>query len=311
MADVVKAIAYSSSANLGPGYDLLAVAHNAFFDTVTAAITCEGEAKVELSTQREMTIDPEKNTAGLSVLHLLKDEELKLCVKLTLSKGIPVGLGLGSSGASAVAAVSAVNELLGVGIPHEKLTYYAMMGEKAAANVPHPDNVAASMFGNFTVVYSVNPIKVFTISPPKDLRILLVIPDIHIEQKTKRAREMVPKSISMEEHVELSRRLSSLLVGLQLGSKEMIREGMHDPVVEVSRLSLFPFYPSMKRRLLEGGAISVAISGAGPTVFGLTDDSTNSEYIRRFVANECSNFNIHCTVVNADFAKGTKIENRK
>jgi len=113
----------------------------------------EGRAKVSIEGD-QVPLEPEKNSAGLAVLNLLQEMQVRSHIKLSIQKGIPAGLGLGSSGASAAAAVYAVDQLLGLALDRNKLTYFAMLGEQAAAGAPHPDNVAASVFGKVVIVYT-------------------------------------------------------------------------------------------------------------------------------------------------------------
>ncbi|MCY0859133.1 MAG: homoserine kinase [Sulfolobaceae archaeon] len=304
-----KARAYSSSANLGAGYDILAVAHNAFFDEVTAIPLSEGKIDVKVIADG-IPQDYQKNTAGWAVYNMLKELDLKVEVELRVKKGVPIGLGLGSSGASSAAAVTAVNEALGLNLSKLELVKFAMEGERAAAGEPHPDNVAASIMGGFVAVTSVNPIHVINILPHKDLNLkfLLFIPQIYIENKTKKAREMVPKVVDIKSHVTNSRYLASLLLGLQTGNKELIKRGLNDEIVEKSRLPLFPFYTEFKKLGLEAGAVGVCVSGAGPTILAFIDESTNVNMLMTKGVEICDAHKVKCITKIAEIANGVEIE---
>lgn len=298
-----RAKAYSSSANLGPGYDIMAMAHTAFHDVVQAEIVSEGRAKVSIEGD-QVPLEPEKNSAGLAVLNLLQEMQVRSHIKLSIQKGIPAGLGLGSSGASAAAAVYAVDQLLGLALDRNKLTYFAMLGEQAAAGAPHPDNVAASVFGKVVIVYSLDPLKVAQISPKGSYGILLVIPQVKIEAKTKKARELVPSHISMGSYVANGRRLASLVVGLMMGERGMVRNGMEDEIVERARMPMFPYYPALRQLALRYDAVGVCVSGAGPSVMILTDEYTNRELLANKAREECSKAIGECMVVEAELADG-------
>lgn len=304
----IKAIAYSSSANLGAGYDILAVAHNAFFDEVTATILSEGILKIRVISDG-LPQDYERNTAGWALYNMLRKLEIKAEIELKIKKGVPIGLGLGSSGASASAAIAAVNELLGLGLSRQQLVEFAMEGERASAGEPHPDNVAASTLGGFVAVTSMNPIQVVNIVPArKDFRLLLFIPQIHIENKTKKAREMVPKTIDIKSHVINSRYLASLLLGLQTGDRELIKKGLNDEIVEKSRLPLFPYYPELKKLGVETNAIGVCVSGAGPSILAFVDDETDFDTLMRKGIDICNSYNTKCITKVAEIASGVRVE---
>ncbi len=114
---------YSSSANLGPGYDILSLAHMAFFDSVTVKNTEKAGIKIISDSTPQ---NPENNSAGLGVLKILQDKDIREGLEIKITKGVPIGLGLGSSGASSSAAVKAVNELLELRMSPDEMVYYSM-----------------------------------------------------------------------------------------------------------------------------------------------------------------------------------------
>jgi len=298
-----KSWAHSSSANLGPGFDVLAVAHAVFQDEVVVELLSEGALKVELKDG-----DPKTNTATYAAMKMLEDLGHRVHVRVEVKKGIPQGLGLGSSGASAAASVAALNELLGMGLSEDELVKYAMLGEIASSGSPHPDNVAASVIGGWVAVRSSTPLKVVKLPVVGDYRLALIVPDFRMEGKTKKAREMVPRQISMTDHVEAVRRVSSLLLGLSLGDRELVREGMNDEIVEKSRLPLFPFYPEVRKAALLREAVGVCVSGAGPSILILADQRTDLEGLKADVMKiEGLKAQFLVTVVGG----GVKVEVRK
>lgn len=280
----VSSVAYSSSANLGPGYDVLAIAHDSFYDRVSVSI--EDRLAVEqvriISDSTPQKAD--ENTAGLALINLLNDKEIGEKVSVKIEKGIPFGLGLGSSGASSAAAVYAANELLGLGLSLEELTYYAMQGEVAASGTPHADNVSASIFGELVLVNSVNPLRVRKLSISDSFSFLTFMPHIFMPHKTKMAREMVPKNIELEKVIQNTRNLSSLIAGLVTGDRDLVREGMNDCIVEQARTPLFPFYQDVKKAALELGAAGVSVSGAGPSILVVCDELTKVGEIEKRAA---------------------------
>ncbi len=273
---------YSSSANLGPGYDILSLGHMAFFDSVAIKENNTGKVRIiSNSTPGE----PDKNTAGLSVLKIMEDKGIKTGLDLTIKKGVPIGLGLGSSGASSSAAVRSVNELLNLGMGKDEMVYYSMYGEIAACGSPHPDNVSSGIYGGLTLISSISPVKVRKIDIDCNLKPVLVIPDASIKDKTRYARSIVPQSIKMQEHIIHTSRISTMLYGFMKGDRDAIREGMNDDIVEHSREALFPFYRNIKDKAIKRNAVSACISGAGPTMLIFTDDKTEKDEMFNDVKN--------------------------
>lgn len=309
MSKEVTARAFSSSANLGPGYDILAVAHTAFSDTVRARIVSEGMTRVRVKSEG-LPEDPRSNSAGLAVLKMLEELGYKIEVEIEIEKGVPPGLGLGSSGASAAGAAAGMADLLG-GLSKDRITYFAALGEEAAAGSPHPDNVAASTVGGFVAVTSISPLHVERIPYSAGWKIFLIVPDLKIEKKTMRARELVPRQIETRLHVETSRNLSGLLLGLSKGDRDLVKKSMRDDIVERARTPMYPYYPVLRVIADGGNAVGVAVSGAGPSVIMLYDQYTNVEYLRENSLKECSKFGFTCTVVFAEVAKGVETWTRK
>ncbi|MEM0173098.1 MAG: homoserine kinase [Sulfolobaceae archaeon] len=307
--ELIRAYAYSSSANLGAGFDVLAVAHNAYRDNVEASAEISSTLRVRIEA-KGVPIDPYSNSAGYAVLRLLEDLGKKYSITIKIDKGIPVGLGLGSSGASATAAVLAINELLNLGLSREELIYYAMLGEGAVAGSPHPDNVAASMIGGFVAVVSTNPIKVIKIPNKIDLDLLIFIPKVEIDNKTKKAREMVPKSIELKSYVNNSRSIASLLIGIIEGNRELIRIGLNDEIVEKSRLPLFPYYPKIKEIALKYDAIGSCVSGAGPSILVFIDKGAKKEKIIEEGKRVFQEYSLPVEIKLAKVAGGAEIERR-
>ena len=299
--------AYSSSANLGAGYDILAIAHDAFYDTVELSYEPASTLEIQVEANGVPT-QPEKNSAGFALMKLLEEFNIRAKVRLRVNKGIPPGLGMGSSGASAAAAVVGANYIFSLGLSLDELVRFAMQGEIASSGSPHPDNVAASIIGGVVAVVSNNPVRVAQIPVNLPFELLLFIPKVSIEAKTKKARELVPKSVEIEKHVVNSRYLSSLLIGLMKGDRELVRLGLNDDIVEKAREPLFPYYWKLKEEALKYNAIGACVSGAGPTVAVFVDEKSKVDEIIKSGLKICEAYGYECSFKKAKLARGAWIE---
>ncbi|MGC9105796.1 MAG: homoserine kinase [Thermoprotei archaeon] len=303
----MRVISPSSSANLGSGYDVLAVAHDAFFDVLE--IEARPSTEIDVAIESEgVPLDARKNSASYAVLRMLEELNIKQKVKIRLWKGVPAGLGLGSSGASAAGAVVGVNEALKLNLSKDELVKFASYGEEAAAGSAHPDNVAASVVGGFVAVVSQSPLKVVSIPHNVDVEFVLFIPEVRIEQKTMKARELVPKEIPTKKYVENLRFATALIVGLQKGDRDLIRLGLNDEIVEKAREPLFPYYPRLKEMALKHNAVGACVSGAGPSVLVFVDDKTDKDGLIKDGLNVCEAFGIRCKVKLARATHGARVE---
>lgn len=305
--DTASVIAYSSSANLGPGYDTLALAHNAYYNRVTVSRSDHSQDQPIRLKVRGLPTIPAENTAGLALIELMTDMSIEGKFTVSIENGIPTGLGLGSSGASAAAAVHAMDLLLGLDLPQDDQVKYAMLGEAAASGTPHADNVAASIYGGFVVVESVNPMRVRRIPVSNTFSFLTVIPEIFIKSKTKTCRELVPTEIKISDYVQGIRYNSALMTGIVTGDRELLRKGMNDQIVEEARKVLYPYYDELKAELLNLDAAGVCLSGAGPSVLAVVDEFTDTSSLMKEATKIVSRYGYNCSVVSSEIAGGATV----
>jgi len=294
-------VAYSSSANLGSGFDVLALAHSAFRDEVEVQISKKFE--VEMNSEQ---VKPESNTAGLAILELSKMLGIEPSFKVSIRKGIPYGLGFGSSGASAVAALKSANELLGNPLSEQDLIDVASIGEVASAGSPHPDNVSASMLGGFVAVVNRKPVRAIRIPTSLKPKFLIIYPIAKLEGKTKKARELLPEKVAFRDYIANTTYITSLLTGLLLNDIDLLGNGMNDEIVEVARRSLFPHYKKIKEVALTEGAKGVCVSGAGPAILIMFKDKVKDKVKERSLT-ICEDYYGKCDYREAEIAKGAEV----
>lgn len=270
----IKVTSPCSSANLGSGFDVFGLALDVFHDNLTAELTDSGITfEVDGLDEEKIPTNLDKNTAGVVAKKMLNRREVG--IRIRLEKGIPIKMGLGSSGASAAACAVALNNLLGLGLLQNDLVRIAAMGEVAAAGAGHPDNVAASVLGGFTMVQRWRESVLATrLDPPPNLVVGLALPLIETpESKTAVARAILPKFVPFESAVFNVRNAASIVAGFHLGDVGMIGRGMEDMIAEPARMRLIPNYETVKKAAFDAGASGVAISGAGPGVIAVVDDT--------------------------------------
>ncbi|MEW5799741.1 MAG: homoserine kinase, partial [Bacteroidota bacterium] len=252
-----------STSNLGPGFDTLGLALNRYlFLDVTlseakspAKITVEGNGKEHIA-------DDESNLvicAMKAAAKLLKKELPPF--HLQMKNEIPAYGGLGGSGAAIAGGIFLANELLKGNLSREEMLNIAVEIEG------HPDNVSAALFGGLTIncyngngkvhcrsVKIVKPLSVVTCSP-------------HFQVQTKQARKILPQQIPLKDAVTNIENAASLVAALMSGDFDTLRYVTADRLHEQYRAPLIPGYDEVKKAVLEAGALSFNISGAGPTVF--------------------------------------------
>lgn len=274
----VTVFAPATVANVGSAFDVLgfAVAHPG--DTVTARASSQpGVTISEIAGDNGvLSREPQANTAGVSVLALLKHLSAAeparysgVGIELSLQKGLPIGSGLGSSSASTVAAVVAANELLGSPLSREELLPFAMEGERVACGAAHADNVAPALLGGFVLIRSYAPLDVVHLPTPQSAWVSVVLPEL--ELKTQDARKVLKRSVALESAISQWGNVAALVAGIYKNDINLMGRALEDKIVEPERAQLIPGYSAAKAAALHAGAAGCSISGSGPSVFALAE----------------------------------------
>jgi homoserine kinase len=190
---------------------------------------------------------------------------------MTIAKGMKPGSGIGSSAASSVGGALAMAAMLDVkdkGLILEA----AAMGEELISGARHFDNVAAALFGGFTVVSDVRKRTILQIRPPR-FQIVVVIPDVTIE--TRRARAVLPKKVDMGDAVCNLSLASGMVHAMMKRNVRAIASHLGDSLSVPYRKSLVPGYDAVRDSAMAAGALGVSIGGSGPAVFAIAQGSAS------------------------------------
>lgn len=265
----VTVFAPASSANLGSGFDVFGLAVAGPGDYLRMERTASSLIRIRQITGDggRLSMDPENNTAGVALGAYLRALGEQAGFDIWLKKKLPLGSGLGSSAASAVAAVFAANELLGRPMDKHALVRWAAEGERVASGAVHADNIAPSMLGGITLVRSLDPLDV--VQMPVPTRMLLVIAHPHVEVKTSDARKVLPRNIALPVAIRQWSNTAALVAACYEDDLALFARSMEDLVAEPARKALIPFYNEAKSASLQAGALACSISGAGPSILSV------------------------------------------
>src|SRR6185369_13192676 len=174
----IKVFAPASIGNVSCGFDVLGLAVQSPGDEVFISLNDSGEVtmKAIIGDDGRLPLEANKNTAGVAVIELLKSIRSSQGATITLYKNLPLGSGMGSSAASAVAAVVCINHLMGNPKKREELLPFVMEAERVACGSAHADNGAPSLLGGLILVRQNDPLDIVSIPTPKDLMCTLVHP---------------------------------------------------------------------------------------------------------------------------------------
>ncbi len=267
-----RAFAPGSIGNLACGFDVLGLALEGPGDEVLARRTPEAGLRLAPihGDGGRLPMEVDRNTAGAAARALLIEAGISLestGVELEITKGLPLAAGMGGSAASAVAAVVAVDGLLGLKLDSGTLLRCALAGEAVASGSAHPDNAAPSLLGGLVLVPVWKPLRAIELEVPRELVAVHVHP--HMEVETASARRVLGSTVPLEAAVAQWGNTAALVAGLFREDWGIIARAVEDRVAEPLRAPAVPGFHEVKAAALDAGALAASLSGSGPSLFAL------------------------------------------
>lgn len=276
----IKVFAPASVANVAVGYDVLGFALEKPGDEIIARFSDTKGLKITRITgaKGKLPYDIMKNTAGFAAYSLLKHlGEEDRGIEIEIHKKMPFGSGLGSSAASAAAGVMAINELLKRPLSKRELLHFAVLGEQIADGAYHADNVAPSLIGGMILIRNNKELDFHRVVVPRGIYATVIYP--HVKILTKEARDVLKDSVPLEVAIEQIGNMGGLLIGLFNSDLDLISRSLKDVMIEPQRAKLIPHFYEIKEAVLNAGALGCSISGAGPSIFALSQNSLIAEQV--------------------------------
>ena len=329
-----------SSANIGPGYDVLGIGLSMYLTidcTIDSAnidsLSYNNNCIIEYTTDSEgyesVPLEADKNLITKTALYVLRCNNIRSFptgTKLTIHNPIPLGRGLGSSGAAVVAGVMLGSEVGQLDFDKQRMLDFCLMIER------HPDNISAAMMGGFvgSFLRDLSPAEVerreiplsevFSdlssggedtgLSPPlppqdigrhlkyqwnEKIKCIAIIPNFEVS--TADSRGVLPKAYTTNDVVFNLQRLSILTTALTLDppNPDLIYPAMQDRLHQPYRKTLIPGLPQILQSVTpktHKGLLGICLSGAGPTILALATE--NFDDIAAEIINEFKKKNIEC-----------------
>jgi len=258
----------ATSANLGPGFDCLALALDLWNRTifrlegrgVKVSVAGEGAGRLPAGSS---------NLIVQSFMQTCKERGLPEPEGLHIGchNAIPLGSGLGSSASAVMAGIMGANALLGLGLKQQDIIRNASKFEG------HADNAAASVYGGLVVVaFDGDELLVRSIQVAP-MKVVIVLPDFYLP--TKRARAALPKKVAFSDAVANIGRSALVVEALRTGDRDLLGRAMVDRLHQPYRLPLIPGAEAALKFAWERG-VPAAISGAGPSLIAFPERDEES-----------------------------------
>jgi homoserine kinase len=259
----------ATSANLGAGYDTLALALE-IVDHIEVEAIARPDLGIELSVDGEGAGElPADRSNGFVIALERGVTEARgtapegMCWRIAMTNRSPLSRGLGSSAAAVVAGLLAGAALGGLELSTDRALAIATELEG------HPDNAAAALLGGFTIASHGDSPAAIRFDAPRDLRAVLFIPDLRLS--TRALRAALPENVPLADAVANLQRVALGVAGLATGQPDFLRQLTIDRLHEPYRAAVYPQLPQLVAAARSAGALGACLSGAGSTVIAFVD----------------------------------------
>ena len=257
----------ASVANLGPGFDTLALALDLHNELTVEVIDADLDFEVEGEGKGQLPTDA-SNLIAQAAYRLFQTVGTRPPgMRIRSNNHIPLGSGLGSSAAAIVAGLMAADAI-------------------AESGMGHADNAAAVLFGGLTIVGQASGSLMTTKIPIAPMRLAVVTPEI--EMPTERMRDALPQEVPLRDAALNLGRMALMLEALRHGDFELLSRASEDCLHEPYRIPLIPGCSEARLAGLEAGAAAITLAGAGPGLIAFAPD--RHEAIAEAMANVYSSY---------------------
>lgn len=270
-SNYIKVFSPATIANVGCGFDIFGLALDNPGDEIELKIVKDKKIEIIEITGDDgiLPLESNKNVATVALKALMEHINADFGVEVKLHKKMPFGSGLGSSAASSVAGVFALNEILENPLPKSELLQFTLEGEKiATGGHAHADNVAACLYGGFILVKNRNPLHIVNLPVKADLYFTVLHPQIEV--RTEDSRKVLRQEISLDKAITQWSNVAGFVTGLLTGDYDLISKSIDDVIVEPVRSVFIPEFYEIKNAAISNGALGCSISGSGPSVFAVS-----------------------------------------
>ncbi|HIG10157.1 MAG: homoserine kinase [bacterium] len=276
----------ASTSNLGPGFDFLGLCLELFLEvrredvdgTTHEVVRAEDEA-AHWPLENNLlcrAFDTSLRTAGLAP----RPSRFKV------RSEIPLGRGLGSSGAAVAAGLCLGLQAAGHDIPQADSRELTCLAELGLALEGHPDNSSASLVGGCTLAVPVGAGRLRIVRQPLAQNLIFGVAWTSEQLATDAARAALPGEVPFAVAVENPRRLALLLEGLRLGQDDLIALGIEDRLHVEARLALIPGGRAALDAAREAGAAGATVSGSGSALVAVATDAEVARHAAAAMAEE-------------------------
>lgn len=301
-----KVIAPAVVSDLGCGLDVFGLAIDGLYDEVLVKPSNQAGIHIAdiVGNKTNIPLEAAQNAAGVAALHTLahlQEEhglDSALGLTLTLRKRVPVGHGLGSSAASAVAGAMAVNEAFGRLLDKRALLPFALKGEAAVEGRPRINAIVPAMLGSCILAQSVAPLQFYRLPLIRGLQVVVVYPrNIRLFQQERST--LLPAKLPTSLLNQQTAASAALVQAFYTGNLDGIKAALSNNPLEAFWSNAVPLFDDLKAAALDKGALACSLAGKGSGVFALCKNNLDAENVGEELESIYETARIRCTVVRS------------
>lgn len=279
---MIKIYAPASIGNVGVGFDILGAAIIPISGVLLGdVITIKSSKKFQLINKgifsEKLPKNIKENIVWKCWSQFCKILNKNILVSIVLEKNMPIGSGLGSSACSIVSTLVAINKFCKNPLNAKELLLLMGKIEGEISGSIHYDNVAPSYLGGLQLILEDSQVISQKIPNFKNWFWIVAWPGINVS--TAEAREILPKKYKREICIKNSRYLAGFIHASYSKKPILAARLMKDLIAEPYRIPLLPDFLKTKEKIKKMGAISCGISGSGPTIFAISDNTKIAQEI--------------------------------
>ncbi|CNI73042.1 MULTISPECIES: homoserine kinase [Yersinia] len=285
---MVKIYAPASIGNVSVGFDVLGAAVSPIDGTLLGdCVSVTAAERFSLRNEgrfvSKLPDDPKENIVYQCWARFCQEIGQEIPVAMVLEKNMPIGSGLGSSACSVVAGLMAMNEFCGQ--PLDKVTLLGLMGElegRVSGSV-HFDNVAPCYLGGMQLILEQDGYISQEVPSFDDWLWVMAYPGIKVS--TAQARAILPAQYRRQDCITHGRNVAGFIHACHTQQPDLAAKMMKDVIAEPYRTQLLPGFAAARQAAQDIGALACGISGSGPTLFAVCDDSETAQRMASWLQN--------------------------
>ncbi len=275
----IKVYAPATVSNVGVGFNVLGFAVEKPGDEVLIREGLQKGLVISKITGAggKLSTDTKVNTAGIAAQKLLEYlGEAERPLEMEIHKHNPIKSGLSSSASSAVAGVFAVNEFVKAGLTKTELLQFAVEAEQLVTGNFNALQVAPSLLGGMILIHDHLSLDFKKLYLPQGLFVVLIHPEMPVQV---RQGFILEQSVDFDIVLKQQANLASFVSAMYTSDLSLLARCLEDVMIEPQIAHHIPLFYDLKALSLQEGALGFSISGNGPAMFAICDNSLKAEAI--------------------------------